>query len=128
MSDLSDPGGAHTGNDDATGTDQQSRHYKHGDILGSCLENSTDEGDDGAQAKAPTTAPTICDGRNEKHADDTAERVSRVEDAEGRSGGCAEVVAPVCDRLETIHHGPVEAVALRLLSVQNTRAIEKKDK
>lgn len=108
MGDLGDPGGTNTSHDDAAGTDDHSGHDEHGDILRGSLENSTDEGYGSAEGKAPATAPTVCNRRYEENTNDATQRVCRVENAEGRAAGGAEVIAPVRYGLEAIHHGAVE--------------------
>jgi len=96
-----------------TETDAETSADEHAEALGGGLEDSSDQDDYSTDDDTPFAAETVRDvGGNGDGAEGT-DGLNGIEETEILVGGVVEIVLPVLDRLETVHHGTIETVGVR---------------
>jgi len=92
-----------------TETDQETGTDKHTKVLGSRLEGNTNKHDEETNHDGNSTSSPICEEWGEWDGDNGTDGHDGIEKTE--LGGCRlEVVLPVVQTLETVHHGTVETI------------------
>lgn len=110
MGDFGDKQGTRCGSPGHAETEDDAGDEEHVEVDGTGLQADTKKNDEGAADDGWLTSDVIAHIRDERQGEETTEGHGRTEHAELDTCGMAKVILPVWQRLQTVHHGAVEAI------------------
>jgi len=107
---LRDEERSRVGREGQTETQEEASTDEHSDGLGGGLDDGTCQHDGSTEEDCSTTTKVIRAVRGEGVGTERANVLDGVQQAELSAGGVVEVVDPLRERLETVHHGTIITV------------------